>query len=290
MTEKTLSIITWNINGIRSRVFNNKTSTQLPKNKYFSPIENSSMYNLINETNPDIICLQETRCDENIGKLALIPGYNSYFNCSKLIDARGPNRYSGTAIYTKCIPNKLEYTVPGYEDQEGRIIIAYYNDFVIINIYSPNSGTNYDNKILFQEALLNFVNHLSILNLRIIYCGDFNIAIDTHFDKSTVQPVPGTYKHELDYHKKLIDINFIDSISLDDGIVYTWWDQRSKRIKVEETNKETNLLRHQNKGWRIDYIFVKNFNSAKAKVLKHIGEEYCPHASDHAPVHGIINY
>ena len=42
-TDKTLSIVTWNINGIRSRVFNNKTSAQLPKNKYFSPEENSSM-------------------------------------------------------------------------------------------------------------------------------------------------------------------------------------------------------------------------------------------------------
>ena len=288
--EKTLSIITWNINGIRSRVFNNKTSTQLPKKKYFSPIENSSMYNLINETNPDIICLQETRCDENIGKLALIEGYNSYFNCSKLTDARAPNRYSGTAIYTKIVPNKLEYNVPGYDDQEGRIIIAYYDDFVIINVYSPNSGTNYDNKILFQDALFDFVNELSKLNLRIIYCGDFNIAIDTHFDKFSVPALPGTYKHELEYHKRLLDINFIDSISLEDSIIYTWWDQRSKRIKVEETNKETNLLRYQNKGWRIDYIFVKNFNSSKSKVLKHIGEEYCPHASDHAPVHGIIKY
>ena len=55
-------------------------------------------------------------------------------------------------------------------------------------------------------------------------------------------------------------------------------------------NKETNILRHQNKGWRIDYIFVKNFKSATSCVLKHIGEEYCPHASDHAPVHGIICY
>ena len=286
-TNNTLSIVTWNINGIRSRVFNNKTSTQLPKNKYFSPEENCSMYNLIKETNADIICLQETRCNTQIGKLALIDGYNSYFNSSKLTDARGPNRYSGTAIYTKLIPKKIQYTVPGYDDQEGRIMIVYYEDFILINVYSPNSGTNYDNKILFQDALYNFVNNL---DMRVIYCGDFNIAIDTHFDKLFVPPLPGTYKHELDYHKRLTDANFIDSISLNDNIIYTWWDQRSKRIKVEESNKETNILRHQNKGWRIDYIFVKNFKSATSQVLKHIGEEYCPHASDHAPVYGIISY
>jgi exodeoxyribonuclease-3 len=288
--EKTLNIVTWNINGIRSRVFNNKTSTQLPKNKYYSPEENSSISNLIKETNADIICLQETRCDEKIGKLAIIPGYNSYFNCSKLTDARGPNRYSGTAIYSKDIPKKIDYTVPGYDDQEGRIMIAYYEDFVVINVYAPNSGTNYDNKILFQDAMLNFVNSLDCLDKRVIYCGDFNIAIDTHFNKLSVPECPGTYKHELDYHKRLTDINFIDSISLNDNIIYTWWDQRSKRIKINETNKETNILRYQNKGWRIDYIFVKNFKLATSSVLKHIGEEYCPHASDHAPVYGIIKY
>ena len=286
-TDKTLVIVTWNINGIRSRIFNNKTSAQLPKNKYYLPEKNSSMSNLIKETNPDIICLQETRCNIETGKLAIINGYNSYFNCSKLTDARGPNRYSGTAIYSKQVPYKIEYTVPDYNDLEGRIIIVYYEEFIVINVYSPNSGTNYENKILFQDALYNFVNNL---DKRVIYCGDFNIAIDTHFDKLSIPPLPGTYKHELDYHKRLIDSHFIDSISLNDNIIYTWWDQRSKKIKVEETNKETNILRHQNKGWRIDYIFVKNFKSASSIVLKHIGEEYCPHASDHAPVYGIVKY
>ena len=201
--------------------------------------------------------------------------------------ARGPNRYSGTAIYSKIIPNKIEYNVPGYDDQEGRIIIAYYNDFIVINVYSPNSGTNYNNKILFQIALFNFVNSITS---KIIYCGDFNIAIDTHFDKSTVNEMPGIYKHELDYYKKLTDIGFTDSKSDDDKIIYTWWDQRGKKIVNELTNKQTNISRYENKGWRIDYIFTKNFINSNSKVLKHIGEEYCPHASDHAPIYAIIYY
>ena len=46
--DNSLSIVTWNINGIR-RVFNNKTSTQLPKNKYYSPENNCSMSNLIKQ-------------------------------------------------------------------------------------------------------------------------------------------------------------------------------------------------------------------------------------------------
>ena len=28
-----IKVVTWNVNGIRSRVFNNKTSAEIPKNK-----------------------------------------------------------------------------------------------------------------------------------------------------------------------------------------------------------------------------------------------------------------
>lgn len=284
---KHINIVTWNVNGIRSRIFNDKLCSKMPKNIYYYPEDGSSILNLIKESKADIICLQETRCDVEKGKLAVIDGYHSYFNSSKLENARGPNRYSGTAIYSKIVPNKLEYSVTGYDDKEGRIIIAYYNDFIIINVYSPNSGSNYNNKILFQDALLNFVKGI---NEKIIYCGDFNIAIDTHFDKSLVPEYPGTYKHELDYYKRLINDGFKDSKSNDDNIVFTWWDQRGKKITIPGSTKESNILRYQNKGWRIDYIFTKNFISGTSFVLKHIGEEYCPHASDHAPVYGILLY
>ena len=285
-----MRVITWNVNGIRSRVFSNKTCAQLHKNKEYYPEKESAMYNLIQNYNPDIVCLQETRCDENNGKLACINGYYSYFNSSKLTDARGPNRYSGTAIYSKAIPTKIEYTVPDYDDKEGRIMIAYYDDFILINVYSPNSGTNYENKKLFQIALFNFIKikteetQNENCNLKFIYCGDFNIAIDTHFDKSTVNPMPGLYKHELDYYDELLSFGFKDAKSSMDTIGFTWWDQRGKKILNEETNKETNILRYQNKGWRIDYVFTKNITQAESYVLKQIGEEYSPHGSDHAPV------
>lgn len=281
-----IRIITWNVNGLRSRVFNNKISAQLPKKKIYTPEEGSAMYNLIKNYDPIIVCLQETRCDEQLGKLACIPDYNSYFNSSKLTDARGANRYSGTAIYTKLIPINIEYTVPDYIDMEGRIMIMYFEQFIVINVYSPNSGTNYDNKIIFQRAILNFILFKinQIPETKIIYCGDFNMAIDTHFDKNKVKPMPGIYKHELDYYDELLNIGLKDSKDTGDNLIFTWWDQRSKKIVNPETNKETNILRYKNRGWRLDYIFTININLSESYVLKHIGEEYCPHSSDHAPV------
>ena len=43
----------------------------------------------------------------------VLSGYNSYFNYSKLEGARGANRYSGTAIFTKVVPEFIEYQIPG---------------------------------------------------------------------------------------------------------------------------------------------------------------------------------
>jgi exodeoxyribonuclease-3 len=281
-----INVITWNVNGIRSRVFNSRVSTQLKKNEILIPEKDSSIYNLINETQPDIICLQETRCEKDYGeKFIKIDGYNNFFNSSKLDNHRSGSRYSGTAILTKIIPNNILYKVPEYDDQEGRIIIAEYEKFTLINVYSPNSGTNYDNKIFFQIALLKFIN---TLNIPIIYCGDFNIAIETHFDITKSKPMPGIFQHELNYYKELVNSNFIDIKSKNDKVIFTWWDQRSKKVINEQTNKETNLMRCKNKGWRIDYIFIKGFYTGESFVLKHIGEEYSPHASDHAPLLGQL--
>ena len=286
-TREMLTVVTWNVNGIRSRIFSDLVSSKLKKQQYYSAEINSSISNLILETQADIICLQETRCDESNGKLALLNGYTSYFNSSKLLNARGPNRYSGTAIYSKIKPNKIEYCVPGYDDQEGRIMIMYCDNFIIINVYSPNSGTNYDNKIIFQDCLLEFVKKITC---PIIYCGDFNIAVDTHFDKSTVPVSPGLYPHELNYYTRLLEEGLIDSKSNDDKIIYTWWDQRGKKVLNILTNKEINSIRLENKGWRLDYIFTRGFTHAESTVLKHIGEENSPHSSDHAPVYAKLKY
>ena len=293
--EKIIKIVTWNVNGIRSRVFNDKVGIKSPKKKIIKPEENSPMQNLLNETDADIICLQETRCDIQNGSCMVIPGYYGIFNHSNLSGSRGCNRYSGTAIYTKEIPKQIQISVPNYEDDEGRIIIFQYEKFIVVNVYSPNSGTNYNNKILFQNALLEYINTFiknengnNIEIFPVIYCGDFNMAIDTHFDKSKFPVGPGLYKHELEYYDILKQNGFVDTISKKDKIVYTWWDQRAKKIINPETNREINSIRYNNRGWRLDYIFTRCFKSGSSKVLKHIGEEHSPHGSDHAPVFGIL--
>ena len=177
-------------------------------------------------------CFQETRCcitRENI----IIPGYSSFYNESKLDGVRSSNRYSGTSIYIKdgieCL--KVEYSIDDYEDLEGRIIILHLKDKIIINVYSPNSGTNYDNKIRFIEAFEKYLSKQ--VEKTVIFCGDMNFAVDTWFDIKKAKPGPGIYKHELDFYDYIVSNGYKDTIDKKiDNTIYTWWDPRQKKKMV----------------------------------------------------------
>jgi exodeoxyribonuclease-3 len=273
-----LKVITWNVNGIRSRIFNDKISSKLKKDTIMEIQENSPIDILIKEEDPEIICLQETRCSVAISKNFEIPGYKSYFNESKSTGARAPERYSGTCIFYKEHLNlkDIQEQIPGYEDTEGRIIIANFDNFVLITVYAPNSGSNYDKKIIFIEAMLTFLNSL---DCKVIFCGDLNIAVSTHFDIKSTIAMPGIYPHELEFYDRLIKINYRDCIE-NDKIVFTWWDTR----RAKENGMS--IARNRNEGWRLDYFFTKNINQGSSRCLKHIGEnnENIPLASDHGVV------
>lgn len=274
-----MKVVSWNVNGIRSRIFNDKTSTQIGKVRDVFIEEGSPMSQVL-DLNPDIITFQETRCDTQQGSRFKIPGFKSFFNESKESGHRGPNRYSGTCIFISdsIEIESVEYSIDGYNDTEGRIIILNLKEFVLIAVYAPNSGSNYEKRIIFNEAILKF---LSSIDKNVIFCGDLNMAKDTHFDKTKTKPGPCTYHHELQHYDDLIKIGYIDTIK-DDSTIYTWWDPRAKKIDGIA------CTRQGNKGWRLDYFFTKGINKVSSKVYKFIGETN-PLASDHAPVLLIID-
>lgn len=270
-----MKIVSWNVNGIRSRIFNEKISSKLKKDEKIFPEEGSAIQELL-KYDPDIICMQETRCSIAKSEMIRIPGYSSFFNESKLDGARSPDRYSGTCIFYKAnIQCQFSTDIPGYEDLEGRVIIMKFKDVTLVTVYAPNSGTNYENKIKFNTAMYDFLNSL---DGEVIFCGDLNAAKETHFDQTKQDPGPGTYPHELKFLDDLEFIKYKDTMKC--NTVYTWWDPR----QVKENGMSR--ARNRNKGWRLDYFFTKNLNQISSKCLKYIGEnnEGVPLASDHAPV------
>jgi len=273
-------VVSWNVNGIRSRVFNESIGSKLSKTADLILKQDSAISKLLTY-NPDVICFQETRCNKEYGESHVkIDGYNGFFNESKLDGARSSDRYSGTAIFYKkeLIPERIDTCIQGYEDKEGRIIIMEFEKFKIVNVYAPNSGTNYDNKINFMEHMLHYLKSQN--DKFTIFCGDMNIAVDTHcYPSFTKKETPALYSHEIDFWTKLNNINFIDPIDCD--VIYTWWDPRQRK------ENGMSACRNRNKGWRLDYFFInQKTNQYTSKCLKTIGEnnQGIPLASDHAPI------
>ena len=121
-----MKIVSWNVNGLRTRIVE-VIDGEIK--------EEGSLYNLITQDDPDMICFQETRCSVEKAQIFKNNKYPyQYYNESKREGARGPNRYSGTSIWSKIKPEKIEYQIPNYQDNEGRIIIFSLGNQKIINV------------------------------------------------------------------------------------------------------------------------------------------------------------
>lgn len=250
-----MRIISWNTNGLRATA----------KQGNFMP--------LFSFNNPDIVCFQETKVepDQLTEDIRNLKGYYSYFSYSKL--RKG---YSGVAIYSKIKPEKVEYGI-GIKrfDDEGRTIIAYYKNFILINCYFPNGGGGPERlkyKLDFYEAFLSFINKLKKKDKRIIFTGDVNTAhneIDLARPKENVNNT-GFLPVERAWMDKLIKNGWVDVFRHfypNKKDVYTYWDQKTR-------------ARDRNVGWRIDYFFVEESFVPRIKsteVLKdYLGSDHCP--------------
>ena len=248
-----MKILCWNVNGIRA-------------------VHKKGFTDWVQQANPDILCLNETKAspEQLPDELVNIPGYKSYFSSSKL-----KKGYSGVAIYTKQEPVNVSY---GYGDSrfddEGRIIIAEYRDFTLINNYYPNGKASPERlqyKMDFYEAFLNYANALKAAGKRVIICGDFNTAheeIDLARPKENSK-VSGFLPVEREWVTKFIENGYTDTFRVfnKEGGNYSWWDMVTR-------------ARDRNVGWRIDYFFITE-NLQKylkdAFILQEVmGSDHCP--------------
>ncbi|MEM5565058.1 exodeoxyribonuclease III [Psychroserpens sp. AS72] len=248
-----MKIVSWNVNGIRAIV----------KKDFFESLE---------KLNPDILCLQETKAQDNEVEKALLPisGYKQYYNSA---EKKG---YSGTAILSKTKPLSVINDINISEhDAEGRIQCAEYDGFYLVNVYVPNSGQKLDRLDYRQQWDADFLKYLKNLekNKPVIVCGDFNVAhqpMDLKNDKSNYNKTAGYTQTEIDGMDNFINSGFVDSYRLlhPDTVAYTFWSYRFKS-------------RERNTGWRIDYFLVSNSLVGNIKSTQILPEYY---GSDHCPI------
>ncbi len=251
-----MKVISWNTNGLRAT----------HKQGYFFP--------LFKEHDPDILCLQETKAEaEQLPEeVRNVHGYTSYFSHSK-----GKKGYSGVGIYTKKQPKKVEYGIGLKKfDDEGRILVAYYDDFILFNVYFPNGGggpIRLAYKLEFYDEFLKFINKLRKKGKKIIFCGDVNTAheaIDLARPEANEENT-GFLPEERAWMDEVVAAGYIDVFRhfypTKTG-AYTYWDTYT-------------AARERNVGWRIDYFFVSPDLLPRIKEIKILSDVY---GSDHCPI------
>jgi len=151
-----MKLATWNVNGIRS------------------VLNKGALQEYVLECNPDILCLQETKAQQDQVELGMeFSEYEVFFNSAV------KKGYSGTAIFTKEKPLSVEYGIGIEEhDQEGRVITAEYEKFYLVTVYTPNAKrdlSRLEYRQVWEDDFLAFIKKLEETK-PVIFCGDLNVA------------------------------------------------------------------------------------------------------------------
>lgn len=223
-------LVSWNVNGIRA--WHKKGASQF----FF-------------DEQPDIFCMQETKAeiDQIPDDIKSPVGYFSYF-----VSSQTRKGYSGVGVLTKEEPVSIEYGLGVPElDQEGRLLILDYGDWVLLNCYFPNGGggpARLAYKFEYYKAFLKKINDIRSQGKDVVFCGDVNTAhtaIDLARPKENEQNT-GFLPEERAWIDEVIDNNFVDTFRLahpETPNRYSYWDMKTR-------------ARERNIGWRIDYFFV----------------------------------
>ncbi len=257
-----MKLYSWNVNGIRA-------------------VWNKGMFQkFIEEHQPDILCLQETKAMQDQSEVDL-PEYQEFWNSA---EKKG---YSGTAIFTKTKPlnilNGFSETINGkyqmadkYGDplKEGRVISAEFDSFWLVSVYTPNSKGDLTRLELrhkyWDKAFLEHVSNLE-KSKPVIYCGDFNVA---HTEDDLANPKANIGKHgftdeEREGFENMLSAGFIDTFRIftQGNGHYSWWTHWAN-------------ARARNVGWRIDYFMVSAKLKERVRAAKiHpevMGSDHCP--------------
>jgi exodeoxyribonuclease III len=265
-----MKLLSWNVNGLKSVLSRNINGDKIKGKGVAKMINDNTLMTLLRKEDPDYVCLQEIRCSakscdhERFISKDIYP--YQYVNYSKT-----KKGYSGTLVACKTKPLRVTYDFettkdPGLDD-EGRVITIYYNDWCLVNVYTPNSGVNGLQRLqwrvstwdrLFRE----YVNKLTVM-YNVIIMGDFNV-IRTDIDSYRV-PIPhiaGGTKEERDSFNQLLDHGFIDTFRIlrPSDKKYSWVFSGARRL-----------------GFRLDYALVNgNFYIYDSDIIEWLGSDHLP--------------
>lgn len=244
-----MRLISWNVNGLRACLGKGFAD-------FFASID------------ADIFCIQETKMQE--GQAEFTPeGYLQYWNSAV------KKGYSGTAVFTRIPPLSVSYGIGIEEhDNEGRVITLEFEDFILVNCYTPNAQrglTRLDYRMQWEDDFREYLLSLD-KEKPVVLCGDLNVAhqeIDLKNFKTNVGNA-GFTNEEREKMTRLLDSGFCDSFRAlypDKTGAYSWWSYMYN-------------ARANNAGWRIDYFIVSKRIQERIKdsviYSEIMGSDHCP--------------
>jgi exodeoxyribonuclease-3 len=243
-----MKVITWNVNGIRAR--------------------HAQVQALIDAERPDVLCLQEIKASPVQVPALLLSASDhwSYWH--------GVGGYSGVALIVRhgFVTEPPVFTHPSF-DMESRIVVGDFGRFLAASVYVPNGGRDYEAKIRFFTALLDWAAETIGRGRDVIISGDLNIAReerDVHPKERKPNQI-GARPEERALLARMLDLGLVDvgrALDPDNDNLFTFW------------NPWRNL-RQRNIGWRIDYVLATRaiaYGATRARALREFG------TSDHGPV------
>ena len=245
-----MKLVSWNVNGLRACL-------------------NKGFMEHFHALDADMFCLQEIKMEQGQAELVL-DGYEEVWYSA---EKKG---YSGTAVFTRQKPLSQRFGIGIEEhDHEGRVITLEYDNFFLVNVYTPNSQRGLlrlDYRMVWEDAFQAYLRGLDAKK-PVIVCGDMNVAhqeIDIKNAKANRKNA-GFTDDERAKMTQLLDSGFVDTYRAmypDKHDAYTWWSYMAN-------------ARARNIGWRIDYFLTS------ARLWERVtAADIYPHmtGSDHCPV------
>jgi len=244
-----LKLVSWNVNGLRACL-----------NKGFA--------DFFTAADADIVCIQETKMQPGQAEVNFT-GYEQFWNSA---EKKG---YSGTAVFSRFQPIAVSYGMGLPEhDQEGRIITLEYDEFQLVNVYTPNSQrglARLEYRMQWEDDFRDYVGRLD-RKKPVVVCGDLNVA---HREIDIKNPAAnknnaGFTPQERAKMTELLEAGLTDSfrhLYPDRRDAYSWWSYMGN-------------ARERNVGWRIDYFLVSRQiqnQIREAEIRMEVqGSDHCP--------------
>ena len=251
-----MKIATYNVNGISSRL----------------PV----LLRWLEETKPDVVCLQELKAPEEKFPLQAIndAGYHAIWH--------GQKSWNGVAILSRNEkPAERCRVLPGDpEDLHSRYIEATVDGIIIGCLYLPNGnpapGPKFDYKLSWFERFTKHAAELFAFGEPVVLCGDYNVMpteLDVYKPERWVNDALFRPETRAAF-QKLMKQGWTDAIRklYPDEVIYTFWDYFRNAFA-------------RNAGLRIDHFLLspkvdKRLQAAGVDTFVRGWEK----SSDHGPV------